>query len=125
MELITEDEIHEIQRIWRTEMGDWKNTAYQIYEKVLGERLEALREDIAGLGKLEQDTLEEICSKGSVPHLLVSKLLNAEYEYQGMSRHSKIYDKINKILSEEWRNDLDAIVDDLQKRHDLLKGYDG
>ena len=44
MELITQDEIHEIQRIWRMERGDWKNTAYQIYEKVVGERLGTIQE---------------------------------------------------------------------------------
>ena len=123
MELITADEVHEIQRIWRMERGDWKNTAYQIYEKILDVRLEAMQEDFAGFGKLEQDTLEEICSKNNVPQLLVSKLLNTEYESQGMSRHSKIYSKINKILSEEWRDDLEAIVDDLQRRQDLLKEH--
>jgi len=125
MELITRDEIHEIQRIWRIERGDWKNTAYQICEKVLGERLGAVHEDLAGFGKIEQDILEEICSKSKVPQLLVSKLLNAEYESQGMTRHSKVYSKINKILSEEWRDDLGAIVDDLQKRQNLLRRHDG
>ena len=124
MELITQDEIHEIQRIWRIERGDWKNTAYQIYENILGERLEAVQEDLAGFGKMEQDMLEEICSKRKVPQLLVSKLLNTEYESHGMARHSKIYDKINRIISEEWRDDLDVIVDDLQKKQDMFKEYD-
>ena len=125
MELITADEMHEIQRIWRMERGDWKNTAYRIYEKVMGERLEAMHEDLAGFGKLEQDVLEEICSKSSVPPLLVSKLLNAEHESQGMTRHSRVYDRINRILSEEWRDDLGEIVDDLQKRQDMLRRNDG
>ena len=124
MELITQDEIHEIQRIWRMERGDWKNTAYQIYEKVVGERLGTIQENLAGFGKMEQDVLEEVSAGRDVPHILVSKLLNAEYESQGMARHSKVYDKINKILSEEWREDLDVIVDDLQKRQNLLKEYD-
>lgn len=124
IELITEDEIREIQRIWRSERGDWKNTAYQIYEKVLGEKLFTIQEDVAGFGKLEQDVLEQICSKNNVPQLLVSKLLNMEYESQGMSRHSKIYDKINRVLSEEWRNDLDVIVKDLQKKQNLLREHE-
>ena len=124
MELVTQDEIHEIQRIWRIERGDWKNTAYQIYEKITGQRLESVQENLAGFGKIEQDILEEICSKENVPQLLVSKLLNAEYESHGMARHTKVYDKINRILSEEWREDLDVIVDDLQKRKDLLKEYE-
>ncbi len=123
MNLISEDEIHEIQRIWRMERGDWKNTAYQIFEKVMEQKLELPQEDLAGFGKIEQDTLEEICTQNNVPPLLVSKLLNAEYESQGMTRHSKIYLKINSILSEEWRDDLDAIVEDLQRQKNTTKEY--
>ncbi len=123
MNLITEDELHEIQRIWRMERGDWKNTAYQIFENITGEKLEYRQEDLAGFGKIEQDTLEKICAKNDVPQLLVSKLLNAEYESQGMSRHSKIYPKINKILSEEWRDDLDAVVKDLRDKKQKEKEY--
>ena len=44
------------------------------------------------------------------------KLLNAEFESQGMARHSRIYDRINKILSEEWRDDLGEIIDDLERQ---------
>ena len=75
------------------------------------------------MDRLNKTTLEEICTKNNVPHLLVSKLLNAEYESQGMIRHSKIYPKINGILSEEWREDLDAIVEDLQHQKNMAKEY--
>ena len=123
MDLISEGELHEIQRIWRMERGDWRNSVYQIFEKVMGQKLELPQEDLTGFGKVEQETLEEICTKNNVPSLLVSKLLNAEYESQGMTRHAKIYPKINSILSEEWREDLDAIVDDLQHQKKMTKEY--
>ena len=115
MELILESELHEIQRIWRMERGDWKNSVYQIYEKVFGEKILQPQEDHCGFGSDEQEILEDICIKNNVPQLLVSKLLNAEYDAQGMTRHSKVYQKINKILSEEWREDLDEIVKDLKE----------
>ena len=125
IELITKDEIHEIQRISRMERGDWKNSAYQIYQKVMGNTLEVVQEDLTGFGELEQDTLKEICLKNKVPYLLVSKLLNVEYELQGMTRHSKIYPKLNKVLSEEWRDDLKEILDDLQRKAERLKEHGG
>lgn len=125
MDLITHDEIREIQRIWRAERGDWQNTAYQIYSRVFGEALEDARDDLAGFGKLEQDTLAEICSQKEVPRLLVSRLLNTEHESQGFARHSKIYPRINKILSEEWREDLGAVVDDLKKRQETMRELGG
>lgn len=123
MDLITEDEIHEIQRIWRMERGDWKNSAYQIYQKNTGVELGLKQEDLAGFGTTEQTILEEICAKNKVPKLLVSKLLNVEYESQGMARHSKVYPKLNKILSEEWRDDLGEIYKDLQIKAEKLKEY--
>ena len=114
MTLIHDDELHEIQRIWRMERGDWQNSVHQIYHKVTGEKLEEIKEDLSGFGNMEQELLQEICTKQEVPPLLVSKLLHAEFESQSMTRHSKIYGKINKYLTEEWREDLDVIIDDLQ-----------
>jgi len=114
MTLIYDYELHEIQRIWRMERGDWQNSVHEIYQKVTGEKLEEIKEDLGGFGNLEQKLLQEICTKHDVPSLLVSKLLHAEFESQSMTRHSKIYGKINKYLTEEWREDLDEIIDDLQ-----------
>ena len=116
MKLILDEEIHEIQRIWRMERGDWQNSAYQIYEKVTGEKLEEIKEDLGSFGKTEQELLKQVCKDHDVPSLLVSKLLNAEFEIQGTNRRSKIFGKITKILSEEWRDNLDEIVKDLAKQ---------
>ena len=117
MNLILDDEIHEIQRIWRMEQGDWQNSAYQIYKKITGNELE--KEDDQGLfGKDEQEILAEVATNNDVPQVLLSKLLDAEWDAQGMARHSKVYDKINKILSEEWRpkEELSEIKTDMKER---------
>ena len=126
MKLILEAELHEIQRIWRMERGDWKNTVYQTYEGVFGKerRLTEPQEDMSGFGSDEQELLEEICEKNNVPQLLVSKLLHAEHDAQGMTRHSEVYKKLNKILSEEWREDVDEIINDLKDQKDQKKRYE-
>ena len=59
--------MHEIQRIWRMERGDWKNSVYQIYKKVFGEEIIPPQEDLNGFGSDEQEILEEICTKNNVP----------------------------------------------------------
>ena len=122
MILINEDEIHEIQRIWRMERGDWKNSAFEIYERVCGEKLEML-EDLGGFGKVEQEILTNVCQENKVPQVLVSKLLHAEFSSQGMGKHSKVFNSLNKILSEEWRDDLNEIVDGMKKERDEKKQY--
>jgi len=123
MDLILEDEIHEIQRIWRMEKGDWENSAYQIYEQVTGKKIAPVQEDLGAFGSVEQEILQEICQKHQVPNILVSKLLHTEFESQGMTRHSKIYPKIGKILSEEWRSDLDEIKKDLRSKNEEKRKY--
>jgi len=67
---------------------------------------------------VEQNILDEICVQNSVPKLLVSKLLNAEFDSQGMTKHSKIYPKLGKILSEEWRgyDEIETIKKELKDK---------
>lgn len=111
--LILDEEVHEIQRIWRMEQGDWQNSAYQIYEKVTGKKLESAKEDMGGFGKMESELLQQVCTKHSVPSKLVSNLLNVEFANQGATRHSKIYGKIKTELTKEWRTDMTQIMKEL------------
>ena len=124
MSLIHEDEIREIQRIWRMEWGDWRNTAYVAYERIAGRRLYTA-DDADGFGGMEQDILEETCAEAGVPARLVAELLNAEVRHKGMARHSRIFREINRILGEEWRDDMDAIIADLEKKRQDTKKYGG
>jgi len=114
MELILQEEIHEIQRIWRMEQGDWQNSVYQIYEKITGIKLETAKEDLGGFGDMEEKLLQQVCMEHDVPTKLVSTLLNEEFENQGATRHSKIFGKIKTQLSKEWRDDVDVIMKELQ-----------
>ena len=125
MSLILEEELHEIQNIWRMEQGDWENSVYQIYENVAGEKISPVQEDLGGFSKVEQEILDDVCDKNNVPKLLVSRLLHAEFDSQGMTRHSKIYPKIGKILSEEWRGieELDDITKELKVKKDEKEKY--
>ncbi len=115
MKLISDEEIHEIQRIWRMEQGDWQNSAYQIYEKVVGIKLESVKEDMGGFGEMEQLLLEKVCLQHNVPSKLVGNLLNAEFETQSATRHSKVFGKIKSELSKEWREDMGEIMGELQR----------
>jgi DNA sulfur modification protein DndC len=121
MTLILEEEIHEIQRIWRMEQGDWQNSAYQIYEKVTGKKLESIKDDMGGFGKTEQELLEQSCTNHNVSFQLVSNLLNAEFETQGATRHSKVFGKIKQELQKEWRDtknneELNEILEELSEK---------
>ena len=58
--------------------------------------------------------------------MLVSNLLNAEFETQGITRRSKVHGKIKKILGKEWREDFDEIMEDMMdERKDKEMGTKG
>ena len=38
IKLITDDELEEIRKIWRTERQDWEDAVPQIYAKIIGDR---------------------------------------------------------------------------------------
>ena len=117
MVLISEEEIREIQRVWRMENGDWQNTAYRMYEEITGVQLSDAG-DAGSFGAVEQSLLEEACIKHDVPYKLVSSLLNAEMEVQGASAHAKIFGRIRKELAKEWREDIAQIRKELFAHRD-------
>ena len=124
VELILKDEIHEIQRIWRMEQGDWKNTAYAIYAEITGKNLNQIQNELGNFNEKEQELLEETCSAHKIPFKLVSNLLNLELKSQGGNRHSKIFEKIKSELSKEWRDvdnkeEFDKIAIELQKKKNI------
>jgi DNA sulfur modification protein DndC len=121
MELILEEEIHEIQRIWRMEQGDWKNTAYAIYAEITGRNLNTIQNELGNFSETEQKLLETTCSTHKISFKLVSNLLNLELKSQGANRHSKVFDKIRTELSKEWRDvdndkEFEEILTDLKKK---------
>ncbi len=124
LELILEAEIHEIQRIWRMEQGDWKNTAYAIYAEITGKNLNSIQNELGNFNDTEQKLLETTCSTHDIPFKLVSNLLNLELKSQGANSHSKIFDKIKSELSKEWRDvdnkeEFEKIIIELQDKKDI------
>ena len=73
---------------------------------------------MGGFGEMEQQLLEQVCMQHNVPSKLVGNLLNAEFETQGATRHSKVFGKIKSELSKEWREDMDEIMTELEHERD-------
>ncbi|MBN2845541.1 MAG: DNA phosphorothioation system sulfurtransferase DndC [Deltaproteobacteria bacterium] len=108
--LISNEEIHEIRRLWRIEQHDWRDQIPQIYQEVTGKDLNWIQDDMGRFTTEDRVVLEEICQNKSVPPKLVAELLDLEREFQGMSRRANIYKRIEKILKKDWRT-----LDDIMK----------
>lgn len=109
---ITEPELHEIRRIWRSERNDWQDSLPKIYRDIFGEDLDWKKEDIVTFKASDESTLEEICVEHGVPLDLAKKMIDLEAVSQGLSRRTSIIKSIDRVFSEEWRSEeeiLDAI----------------
>lgn len=121
IKLIHDDELHEIQRIWRMEHGDWTNSVYAMCRKITGQELNSKKEDLGAFGQVEQDELATVCRKYGVPYELMARSLQAEFDMQGMTRRQKIHDRLEKLLAEEWRDDMADAVEDAREKRDMVK----
>jgi len=101
--LITVDELHEIRRIWRSELQDWEDSLPGIFREVCGEDLDWLRDEQPVFAAGDKSLLSEICDDEQLPVGLLSKLIEIEREMHGMSRRSTIHQKIAAAFDEDWR----------------------
>ena len=104
IKLITDSELEEIRKIWRTERQDWEDAVPQIYAEIVGER-DWIVDDTFSFSKKDKEILEAICDEREVAVTLVSKLLDTEQQMDGMSRRAKIQDRIDEIFHEDWRSE--------------------
>ena len=102
--LITDDELEEIRKIWRTERQDWQDAVPQIYAKIVGDR-EWIVDDTTSFTEKDKEILAAVCNEKGIPVTLVAKLLDTERQMDGMSRRAGIQSRIDEIFHEDWRSE--------------------
>lgn len=113
MELIREEEIREIRRLWREERADWADSVPTIYNEVMDDDLDWVTDDLGSFGELEAEVLGEVCEDHDVQPELIKRLLDTEFQHYGMKRRASIYSHIDKVMREDWRN-MEKIVAELE-----------
>lgn len=117
IQLITDDELKEIRRVWVTERQDWEDAVPKIYAEVVGDR-EWVVDDTTSFTAEDKEMLSAICDENKVPANLVAKLLDTEKQMDGMSRRAGIQTQIDAIFQEDWRSEEEVLADlDLEKQH--------
>lgn len=122
--LIHEVEIHEIQRIWRREQGDWSDSAYQTVRDALGIELVAKETDDFEFSSRDGEILREICHEHDLPPQMMSELLDAERSVQGLRRRTSIHTRIASILEKEWRSEDEVLADLARDREDEVSSHE-
>jgi DNA sulfur modification protein DndC len=103
--LITEDELKEIRRIWKTERNDWQDSLPTIVKQVTGQDLGWFPDDTAKIDWVNESILDRVCERHSVPLELAKELIGVERRFWGMARRSSIFEEIDKIMKMDWRTE--------------------
>jgi DNA sulfur modification protein DndC len=93
IELISQEELLEIRRIWREEKHEFDDSLPRIYHEITGQKFYDPRPtaDTTTLGPDEWAILATLCDNDPMYLELVAKLLDTERKYQTMSRRTGIY----------------------------------
>jgi len=104
--LIREDELKAIRDTWRTESQEWEDSIPKIFNEIFGdEEILWEKEDVTSLRVNDGQLLKTICEKHDVPMHLVVKLVSLERNMQGMTKRAGIFNKIDKIFGEDWKEE--------------------
>ena len=114
--LISEEELKEIRRIWKSERQDWEDSVPAIFREVMHQTLDWPVDDVAAFSKSDHQILHSVCQSEGVPTDLVAKLLDTEREFQGMRRRAGIFDRIERILKENWSSEEEIMAESSHKR---------
>ncbi len=102
--LISEEDLHEIRRIWRTEREDWEDSVPCIFRQVNGHDLQWPMDDNVHFDASHRLLLESVCREYEVPFHLVAKMLEEERRANGMARRAAIQKRLEAVLAQEWRS---------------------
>jgi DNA sulfur modification protein DndC len=113
MELIREEELREIRRIWRQEASDWEDSVPKIYNRVMDNDMEWIQDDMGAFSEEEEQILREVSEDHDIRPELLKKLLDKELQHHGMKRRASIYKELDKVLREDWRP-MEEVVTELE-----------
>jgi len=110
--LISEEELHEIRRIWRTERQDWEDSVPRIFRWVNGYDLDWPVDDDGHFDANHKMLLSGICEEYGVPLDLIAKMLEEERRANGMARRAGIQKALATVLGQEWRTEEEILAEE-------------
>jgi DNA sulfur modification protein DndC len=104
-ELIAEDELEEIRRIWVEEKHEIEDSLPRIYKQATGKKYPGLDSDERSLfSKEDLDILKEIAAtdndEDSIMYQMLREMLHVEQNYRGAYRRHGIFETLEKTLKQ-------------------------
>ncbi|PYE54082.1 DNA phosphorothioation system sulfurtransferase DndC [Deinococcus yavapaiensis] len=101
--LVSDEELHEIRRLWRTERQDWEDSVPTIVRDVTGRDLAWPTNDDGHFDADHRALLESLCDEHGVPFDLMARLLEVERRSSGVTRRAGVVKELGEVLEREWR----------------------
>jgi DNA sulfur modification protein DndC len=109
VELISDEELVAIRRVWRFERDDWEDSVARIVAEVGSRQVMWGLEDTAVFAEEDEQLLAELCEDRGVPVAMVKRLIDCERELAGLRRRAEIRDRLHDILGKEWRDEAEVV----------------
>jgi DNA sulfur modification protein DndC len=103
IELVTQEELREIRRIWIVDKHEMEDTLPKIYEESTGETYpgETLDDDLV-LGASEMQELKEICGDDRLHYELSRELLSRTRQQRNSTKRAGLFEQMEKTFSKHF-----------------------
>ncbi len=112
LQLITDDELREIRRIWVEEKHEFDDSLPRIYKEVTGREYPYLNDlKIGPFGKPEWDLLKEACGEDDIFFELQASMLDVEQRASGFTLRRSVVDRLAALIQRAYfSNEEEAVV---------------
>ena len=112
LELITEDELHEIRRIWVLEKHEIEDRLPKIYLDVLGKNFKGIQlDDSQPYDEAIMELLRSVCDDNELHFEMMRNLLDVERRYRSMLKRTNLFKKIDEVIKRTYYEDASDAVD--------------
>ena len=106
IELITQDELNEIRRIWVYEKHEIEDSLPLIYEEAIGEKFPGSPlEEQRVFGTQEVRLLRNLCGDDRLHFELTRNLLDIEWRYQTKTKRRGLYEELESVIKKNFYTD--------------------
>lgn len=120
IELVTQDELHEIRRIWVVEKYEVEDRLPTIYTEATGRKFPAKKlDDTQPFGADEMEILKRVAEGDQIRFELVRELLEVQRGYRTSGRRAKLFERLEDAFKRGFYNDVEDATYRAARRRDL------
>jgi DNA sulfur modification protein DndC len=127
MNLVSDEELRWIRRIWVLEKHEFEDSLPRIYEKATGKKYKYLDDIKTILGSNEWDLLKNVCGSNDILFELQTNLLGITQQYMSLSRRKGVLQELEEAIKRcyfESEEEAVNLVMAREKRLDHIRDTD-